>query len=210
MGETVAFCTYLNFPQLSRAYFENNVLEVQMKLIIDSGLTFRPDLSDFTQVYYDIEVNSKNVVSVIQLYRLQDSELVPIAKLMNGELLTTSNESVKTFPSQKKLCQEFMRILTDLSKESLILLIGFDCSLGKYSKLSKVIDTSGKNTHHEIKIMQNTPKRKNEEVLKQTSVLPNVFFVDALLMLYDTLDKTESRIIQTPTVGEYFHAICEK
>jgi hypothetical protein len=88
-----------------------------------------------------------------------------------------------------------MRLLTDLSKESLILLIGFDCSLGKRSKLSKVISVSGKNTCNEIKIMYNTPKRKNEEVLKQTSALPNVFFVDALLMLYDTLDKTESRIV---------------
>jgi hypothetical protein len=36
-----------------------------MKLIIDGGYTFKPELSDFTQIYYDIEVNDMNVVSLI-------------------------------------------------------------------------------------------------------------------------------------------------
>ena len=35
-----------------------------MKLIIDSGLTFRPDLSDFTQIYYDIEVSNYNIAAI--------------------------------------------------------------------------------------------------------------------------------------------------
>jgi len=60
----------------------------------------------------------------------------------------------------------------------------------------------------EVKRVQDSPKRK--KVLKQISTLPNVFFIDALLMLYNSLDKTESRIIQTPTVNEYRRAICEK
>ena len=67
------------------------------------------------------------------------------------------------FATQKKLCQAFMRLLADLSKESLILLIGFDCSLGKDSKLSNALFLSGDRPKMEVKSVYDSPKQKGTD-----------------------------------------------
>lgn len=113
---------------------------------------------------------------------------------------------------EKKLAQTFVNYLKKISEESLVLLIGFDISIGHKSGAAKVLQLAfgyDRNRDNEFKYA-NTHKAKQSAVLKQTPHLPNVFFVDALFLLHETLDNSEKRVIQAPTINHYYQGIVKK
>ena len=90
--------------------------------------------------------------------------MVPILKLFNSDVFQQCDDI--TSLSAKQMCLRFAKCLADISKDSLVILIGFDLSIGWKSKVISVLKSANMTSGNEFKVTYSSPKCTKDYVLK--------------------------------------------